>query len=264
MFKISAKDKVTCLKMSRTLFGKPLRVASAFIVDGLAIESGPAYFKRQMHIHYHNNPPEQAIFTHPHEDHAGNIDLLNQLGIIPFVHEVGIPYLASPPVIPYYRRFVWGKPGAGQSQAAGTSVETDKHIFRVLHAPGHSPDHLCLYEEKEGWLFTGDLFVGEKIIYLYKAEDLTAMKKTLKVLSELDFSTLFCSHRGPLKKGPEALARKLRHIETMQEKATDLQEEGFSVPQITRKLLGKEDYMYVISGGEFSKTAFVKALISRS
>ena len=32
--------------------------------------------------------------------------------------------------------------------------------FQVIYTPGHSPDHICLFEHKHGWLFTGDLFVG--------------------------------------------------------------------------------------------------------
>ena len=164
--------------------------------------------------------------------------------------------------LPIYRQFVWGNPAAGRSQEVGEHIKTEKHTFQVLQTPGHSPDHLCLFEEKEGWLFTGDIYVGEKIIYLYEGENLTELKKSLQTLSTLNFSTMFCTHRGPVAKGPESLVRKLSYIEKLQEKALLLKKNGYSIKEITKKLLGGEDYMYVISGGEFSKTAFIKALIT--
>lgn len=262
MFQILTCGDVTYIRMGRPIFGRTIRLTNAFLLDGLAVESGCAYFKRQMHRFYRENMPRQAVFTHKHEDHAGNVRLLNDLGIIPYVHKDALDVLASGPVIPYYRRFVWGTPTSGQCQAVGDTIETDRYRFRVIPAPGHCDDHLCLYEEKQGWLFTGDLYVGEKIYYLYDQENLPLMKKTLKQLSALEFSTIFCSHRGPLQKGPEALTGKLTHIETLEEKAKTLQAKGLPLKDITRQLLGKEDLMNLISGGEFSKTAFVRALLN--
>ena len=259
MFTSNCINDVTCLKMNRIILGRRLRTAYAFFVDGLAIESGPAHFKNDLRGFYQENTPRQAVFSHSHEDHAGNVDLLNQFGITPYVHKLAP---ASPQIIPWYRRIVWGRPAVGVCQEIGTTIETEKYLFQVIDSPGHAPDHICLLEEKEGWLFTGDLYVGEKIIYLYDQEDLTTLKKTFQQLANLPFSSIYCSHRGPLKKGPEAFARKLEYIETLQQKALDMQKRGFTSRQITTSLLGKEDYMYFISGGEFSKTAFVNALLS--
>ncbi|MDW7650026.1 MAG: MBL fold metallo-hydrolase [Bacillota bacterium] len=262
MFFSFRKDNVDCLKMARTLFGKPLRTAYAFLVDGLAVESGSPLFKKQVSQIFEKKRPTQALFTHGHEDHAGNIDVFNRFGIVPHVHQNALTYLAAPPVIPAFRRFAWGQPAPGHGRPTAGIIETDNYTFRVIPSPGHSPDHICLYEEKEGWLFTGDLYLGERMIYLYESEDLTAMKDSLKILAGLDFATMFCSHRGPLQKGPDALMRKLNHIISLQERAADLQKKGYSRRKITETLLGREDYMYLISRGEFSKTALVKALLA--
>ncbi|WP_161598039.1 MBL fold metallo-hydrolase [Dethiobacter alkaliphilus] len=249
--------------MDRIIFGWRLRTAYAFLVDGLAIESGPAHFKKQMREFLAANTLRQAVFSHSHEDHAGNVDLFNQLGITPLVHECALANLTLPPPVPLYRRIVWGNPASGKCRTVGSTIETDRHTFQVIQSPGHATDHICLYEENEGWLFTGDLYVGEKIIYLYDQEDIAALKKTLHMLSNLHFSVIFCSHRGPLQKGPDAFRRKLAYIEDLEEKAQDLQKLGLTPRKITYRLLGKEDYMYLISGGEFSKTAFINALLSQ-
>lgn len=38
---------------------------------------------------------------------------------------------------------------------------------QVLHTPGHSPGHLCIWEEATGYLFTGDLLYVETPIYAF-------------------------------------------------------------------------------------------------
>lgn len=262
MFTVSENQGVTSLRMGRKLLGRQLRVTHSFWVDGLVVEGGCPYFKKQIYEFYREKRPQGAVFSHGHEDHAGNVDLFNRLGIQPYVHQDAAGYLATAPSIPYYRRFVWGAPAAGECQAAGEVIETDRYSFRVIASPGHAEDHICLFEEKQGWLFTGDLYVGERIYYLYENENLDAMKKTLRALSGLSFSTLFCSHRGPLQRGPEALLRKLHHIESLEQKAGELQRKGYPQREITKRLLGREDYMHFISRGEFSKTALVRALLS--
>ncbi|MBS3948913.1 MAG: MBL fold metallo-hydrolase [Dethiobacter sp.] len=264
MFKASVQDDVHCLKMSRTIMGRPLRASCSFFVNGLVIDGGSPYFKEHLHRFYSTNKPTQAVFTHCHEDHAGNVDLFNKLGITPYLDSNALSYFSSTPRIPLYRRVVWGNPAAGRCQEIGELMETEKYTFKVIRTPGHSPDHLCLYEEKKGWLFTGDLYMGEKILYFYKSEDLVALKQSLAKLASLNFSTLFCSHRGSVAKGPESLARKLSYIEDMQGKALQMRKNGYDAQEITKRLLGKEDYLYVISYGEFSKTAFVRALIQES
>jgi len=262
LFKELVERDVTCLKMSRTILSRKLRVACSFLVDNLIIDAGAPYFKKQLKSYYTNKPPQQAVFTHSHEDHAGNVDMLNMLNIIPYVHENALAYFSAPPPIPYYRRFVWGTPAAGRCQKIGDILKTDKYAFQIIPTPGHSTDHICLYEEKMGWLFTGDLYVGERVIYLYQNEDLFSIKESLRKLSELNFSSIFCSHRGPVAEGRDSLKRKLDHIESLQENANRMKNNGADLKKITTALLGKEDYMYVISRGEFSKTAFVKALLN--
>jgi glyoxylase-like metal-dependent hydrolase (beta-lactamase superfamily II) len=261
MFQTQQNDSLTILKMGRTLLGKPLRFACAFIIDGLVIDGGCPYFREQLGDYFTAHPPQQAVFTHHHEDHAGNVDLFNRINITPFAHAEAVEKLASPTRIPYYRRFTWGNPAYGQCRIAGSVIETNRYHFEVIATPGHSSDHIALYEPKQGWLFTGDLFVSEKIIYLYENENLPSMRESLRKLAELDFSLLACSHRGVLKKGPEALLRKAEYIESMQCKARELHGRGYPEPEITKILLGKEDYMYLISRGEFSKTAFIRALL---
>ncbi|SDI42922.1 MBL fold metallo-hydrolase [Natribacillus halophilus] len=38
-------------------------------------------------------------------------------------------------------------------------IETSYHRFYLIEAPGHTADHVCLFEPYQGWLFSGDLYI---------------------------------------------------------------------------------------------------------
>ena len=42
----------------------------------------------------------------------------------------------------------------------GDAIEVDGVRLEVVHTPGHTPGHICLYLAEEGLLFTGDHIVG--------------------------------------------------------------------------------------------------------
>jgi glyoxylase-like metal-dependent hydrolase (beta-lactamase superfamily II) len=74
------------------------------------------------------------------------------------------------------------------------SIALDPFKFKIIKAPGHSPDSICLYESKKQWLFSGDtLYPGP--IYLHLRESsLSDYKKTLKKLLKLKISKIFPAH----------------------------------------------------------------------
>ena len=60
-----------------------------------------------------------------------------------------------------------------------------------------------------GWLFTGDLFLAERLRYLREDEDLEQTIASLRTAVALPLERVFCAHRGPLRDGPAALRRRL-------------------------------------------------------
>ncbi len=39
----------------------------------------------------------------------------------------------------------------------GEKIHIGERKLIVIYTPGHSPGHMCFYEEKRGYLFSGDL-----------------------------------------------------------------------------------------------------------
>jgi glyoxylase-like metal-dependent hydrolase (beta-lactamase superfamily II) len=61
----------------------------------------------------------------------------------------------------------------------------------VIPTPGHSPDHICLFEAQQGWLFSGDAYIGGKDRALRAGYDIHGIIASLKRLSELPVTTIF-------------------------------------------------------------------------
>ena len=81
----------------------------------------------------------------------------------------------------------------------GDKIILGDRDFKVIHTPGHRPGAICLYDEANKILFTGDSVCGTR-------EDLIRMDKniyinSLRRLMELDVKLMVMSHPfGPLGK----------------------------------------------------------------
>jgi glyoxylase-like metal-dependent hydrolase (beta-lactamase superfamily II) len=83
-------------------------------------------------------PVEQVVLTHGHSDHCA---------LLPQVREAFHPTVCafSPNVF-----------GVDRLLRDRDTVRMGDGDFEVIHAPGHSSDSICLYNQQEGVLFAGD------------------------------------------------------------------------------------------------------------
>src|SRR5438094_8625224 len=76
--------------------------------------------------------------------------------------------------------------------------------LRVLHTPGHARGHVCLFEEKNGSLITGDLMAGLGTIVIDPPEGhMATYFNSLKRMQALPVTALFPAH-GPVMANPKA------------------------------------------------------------
>ena len=85
-----------------------------------------------------------------------------------------------------------GIPVLDKTYKSGDILEIGDRNFKVIHTPGHRPGAVCLLDEKEKLLVTGDSVCGER-------EDLIRMDKeiyikSLKGLLDLDVDQMIMSH----------------------------------------------------------------------
>lgn len=96
---------------------------------------------------------------------------------------------------------------------------------------------------------------------LMRAPLQTEMASLRKVL-ELDFETLYCSHRGLIKHGRAALQERLDYLTEVQARIHELAPLGLSHRQLTRRVLGREGVIYWFSGRIHSKSNLAHKLLS--
>jgi len=264
MLKTSTYEDLTIYKMGRSI-GKyvPYFVHSFLLADTL-IDTGTGFAGVEFLSALKDKPIHQIINTHYHEDHTGNNHIIQQKHAARiFSHRDSIPFIEKPRSVSLrlYQKWIWGYPEGSKATAIKDSVVIGPYQFQVIHVHGHSAGHICLYEPQKKWLFTGDMFCGVKNIYLRRDEDFNLMLKSLENLSTLKIDTLFCSLKGVITNGGEALSEKIKYMKNLRDKILNMHQAGMTEGQIRNKLLGREDMMFYITGGHFSKQFLIKNIL---
>lgn len=162
-----------------------------------------------------------VINTHGHWDHAGgNAAVIEASGAGVLIHEAGAPLLLDhrAHLDGYYTEAARAleQPDLVAARRAAFPIDFgpelvpnrllkegdqldlgDGVIFKVLHLPGHSDDHIALYWEREGMLIAGDAAQGTGSrrgacpLYFGSA---TQARASIARLLEIPFGTLHVSH----------------------------------------------------------------------
>ena len=122
-------------------------------------------------------------------------------------------------------------------------IETEHYSLQPIYTPGHCDDHYCYYENNKGWLFSGDLYVADKIKYFANYESLLTQIESIKKLVALDFDVLFCSHNPKTHGGKQRLKNKLQFFEDFAGTVTSYYEQGHNARQIFALMGMKENYV---------------------
>lgn len=67
----------------------------------------------------------------------------------------------------------------------GDTVDLGDRAFRVLHLPGHSPDSIALYDEKDGLFFSGDAIYDDALLDDLPDSDRAVYRATMRRLADL-------------------------------------------------------------------------------
>jgi len=183
--RVANAPQVVKLRLARTLLGKPFYSTAAYWVDGLLVDTGCAHTAPQFIATLKGWHVDQLVNTHSHEDHIGaNARVQELFGCQILAHRDALPILQDPKLqsLQPYRRLFWGWPKPSHGVPIDEWVETENHRFQVIDTPGHSPDHVCLFEPDRGWLFSGDAYIGGQDRALRQGYDIHGIIASLKKL----------------------------------------------------------------------------------
>ena len=229
--------EVEMIQLGYSPIGSPLMSVFMYVVDGLLIDTAQHHMAKVVKGLLSEKSLSRIVLTHHHEDHSGNAAMISNRHAIPVMaHPLAVEKLRLGFPIRPYQRLVWGKAPAVAVTPLADVVETNRFTFTPFHTPGHSKDHIVFFENHRGWLFSGDLYLGERIKFFRSDENLCDQIASLKKLMTLDFDTLFCAHNPCLKDGKQKIKNKLQFLEDLYGKVRELSEKGHAEKEIIKVL----------------------------
>lgn len=78
----------------------------------------------------------------------------------------------------------------------GEIIDIGNRKIEALHTPGHSPGHMCFWEQERGYIFTGDLIYKDTLFAYYPSTDPNAYLNSLEVIAALPSKRLFPAHHS--------------------------------------------------------------------
>jgi glyoxylase-like metal-dependent hydrolase (beta-lactamase superfamily II) len=262
---VVASGEVIKLRMARGLLGRPAYFTAAYWVDGLLLDTGCAHTARQLTSALKGWRVEQVANTHSHEDHIGANAPVQEMFRCPIrAHPDALPIIENPKLQPLqpYRRLFWGWPKPSRGEPIGEQLETRQFRFQVIHTPGHSPDHVCLFEPDRGWLFSGDAYIGGQDRALRAGYDIHGILASLKKLAELPLTTIFSGSGSVRDDGVELLREKIAYLEELGEQIRALRDQGLSPRRIRRQLFAPELPITYVTLGHFSGLRLVQSYLA--
>jgi len=256
-------EDVTAWEIGVSPVGRPLMTTCFYLLDHLVIDCGCAHLRTDVLRLLEDRRPRQLLLTHCHEDHAGNARAVrDRFQVDVCGHPYTVHKLAARQIILPYQRLIWGKCERLEMKAVPEFVETDRYHLRAIHTPGHSKDHTVYLLAEKGWLFSGDLFLAEKIKYFRADENIIDEIESLRKVLTHDFEVLFCGHNPQLEGGRRKLQAKLDYLQELVGRVQAARDKGCTEPEIIRSLdTGSDRLLKLITMGNMSFGNLVRSVL---
>lgn len=257
--KISKHGDIEVVKMSVNPLFRVMDIYLYFM-DGLLVDTGPSIRKRGLIPIFKSWDIEQIALTHHHEDHAGMASwLAEHTDATIFGHEKTIELVNKRAQLPWYRKLFSGPRDAFQASVYPQVIQTGKYEFYPIETPGHTDDHVSLFEPNQGWLFTGDLYITPYPKVFLKEESMNAYIESIEKLQQLDYQTIFCAHEGVITTGKQMMDYKLDYLKGLKNEVIRLHQLGLSDQAIIKTLFPKQVKLEQITFGSFSRLHLVRS-----
>jgi glyoxylase-like metal-dependent hydrolase (beta-lactamase superfamily II) len=263
MLKATQVGDVTEIKMGRSLDGETaLYWVAAYLIDGILIDSGCDYSKKELAEFLEDKRVSLIVNTHHHEDHVGGNALLEkQLGLDALAHPEAIPLMSRKYDLYPFEVEIWGYPEPSTATPIGTTVKEAGVSLRVIETPGHCRDHISLFEEERRALFSGDIWVGERPKVARVEEDVNQLISDLRKFEELKPKIMFAS-LGKIVPEPQQVIKRTRvYLEETRDEVRRLHSEDKSPEQILTELFGRESVLAPATQYQLSTKIFIESFL---
>lgn len=184
--------------------------------------------------------PVTAVLTHAHWDHVGGFGEFTRRGC----HELEVPWLSGDFPLPlsvvranllrmpcdFPEEFdpdgygIWSG-GVSSTLADGQKIDLGGRTITALHTPGHSPGHLCYWEEERGTLYSGDLIYRGKLDMFYPTTDPVKFLDSVRRVEALPVRVLRPGHFD-LQIEPVLISQVLNALENLAQRGKLSQGQG--------------------------------------
>jgi glyoxylase-like metal-dependent hydrolase (beta-lactamase superfamily II)/predicted DCC family thiol-disulfide oxidoreductase YuxK len=271
------------------LFGE---LFTAVVYDGIALDPGSPKMRRSLarHLRRRKLPVLKVVATHAHEEHVGNLNwLAGETGSEIYVSEMTARFLMPFKTLPWVRAAIIGQPPnlCRPFQVLSDKLTSGSGELHVLEAPGHSDDHVVLYDAQEKLLLAGDAFMGAYFSTPNPDVDSRKWLETLERLMKLDVDILVEGHGHihtlradipdfpgiVIREDPKlAIAEKLAYLRWLHEQITAGFEENLPVraievscfpwgKRLSWETCAKDECIRLLSLGHFSRTELVRSFV---
>lgn len=100
----------------------------------------------------------------------------------------------------------------------GECIELGNRNLHILHTPGHSPGHICIYEEDKGYLFTGDILYKGTLYAFYPSTDPIKFADSISKISNLSYVSRILPGHNELEVSEKILVKAKCCFEALREK----------------------------------------------
>ena len=265
MLKATQIGDVTEIKMGRSLDGENvLYWVAAYLIDGVLIDSGCDYSKKELADFLEGKQVSLLINTHYHEDHVGGNALLEKrLRLGALAHPETVRLMSRKYELYPFQVEIWGYPDPSTPAPIGTAVkEGEGNVsLRVIETPGHCIGHISLFEEKRRILFSGDTWVGERPKTARAEENVYQLIADLRKFEELKPKMMFASLGKAVAEPQKVIERTRVYLEETRDEVRRLHSEGKSSERILEELFGRESVLASATQDQLSTKIFIESFL---
>ncbi len=268
---------------------------TAVVYDGVIVDPGATKMRASLARQLKNIPKsaiKTIVATHAHEEHIGNLNwLAERTGAPIYVSAMTAQFLRPPAKLPWIRNAVIGQPPALEEpfHVLSETLATNSAELMVISTPGHSDDHIALYDPKEKLLLAGDAFMGTYFATPNPDVISRVWLATLERLAALDIEILVEGHghihtmRGDIPDIPgivvrqhpsTAIGEKLEYMRWLSDRIDEGIAEGLSVRAVeascfpwTRQSawenFANDEMIRLLSMGHFSRTELIRSFVRK-